>query len=139
MLITLDSSVIVAALRVQEQSHQQCLRLLKRTEEGQHTAIMPYTVLVEVAAAVKRRTGSEELARRVTRDLQSISSLRFVELDAERANQSAGLAIASGLRGMDAVVVQVAREFEAGLVSLDEELVHKARSVATVINIEELA
>jgi predicted nucleic acid-binding protein len=129
VLLTLDSSVIVAALRQQEEAHQQCLRILERVRDGQHIAIQPYTVLVEVAAAIKRRTGSDELAHRVARDLESFDSFRLVELDAERAGQAVALAVALGLRGMDAVVLQIAKEFETTFVSLDEELALKASTV----------
>lgn len=51
MLLTLDRSVIVAALRKQEDSHAQCLRLLEKIQNGEHTAVQPYTVLIEVGAA----------------------------------------------------------------------------------------
>lgn len=81
---------------------------------------------------MRRRTGSAELARRVARDLQSLNSLVFVELDADRAEQATDLAADLGLRGMDAVVVQAAKEFRTALVSLDEEIIGKARHAVTV-------
>jgi len=65
MMLTLDSSVIVAAFRENEKKHKKCLKLLEKVKNGQHTAVEPYTVLVEITAAIKRRTGSEELAETV--------------------------------------------------------------------------
>ena len=122
MLLTVDSSVLVAALRGQEPSHEACQRLLEQISEAQHIAVQPYTVLIEVVAAIRRRTGSEELAARVYQNMEAISSLRFVELDARRAEDAVVIAEQSGLRGMDAIVVQVAREFGSSLVTLDDEM-----------------
>jgi len=114
------------------------LELLRRIRDGEHTAIQPYTVLIEVVAAIRRRTGSEELAARVARNLQSLDSFRFVELDSERAMQGMDLAAKLSLRGMDAIVVQVAGEFETTFVSLDEELNNRARGAIVVREVQEL-
>lgn len=58
MLLTLDSSVIVAALRQQEQWHVESLHLLERVRSGEHFAVQPYTTLIEVAEAIRRRTST---------------------------------------------------------------------------------
>jgi len=136
MLLTLDSSVIVAALRNQEPFHEQCWRILEQLRDGRHVAVQPFTVLVEVAAAIRRRTGSEDLALRVYHDLRSLASLRFVELDAVRTEGAIEVARLSGVRGMDAIVLQIAREFHSALVSLDEEMLAQARGLARVEGIE---
>ena len=87
--LVLDSSVIIAALRKPEKKHQECLNLLQRIKSGQFIALEPYSVLVEVVAAIKRRTGSTELAMRVKRDLQDINTLKFLELTPCRADDAA--------------------------------------------------
>jgi len=137
VFVTLDSSVIVAALRKHEERHRQCQSLLEKVQKGQYIAIQPYTVLVEVAAAVKRRTNSQRLAKRVKELLQNIDTLDFVELGTIRADAATDMAINTGLRGMDAIVVQVAAEFGATLVSLDEEMIEKARAIINVRSVEE--
>ncbi|MBI3979014.1 MAG: PIN domain-containing protein [Chloroflexi bacterium] len=125
MLLTLDSSVIVAALRDQEAFHPQCRRVLELVSHGHHLAVEPYTVLIEVTAAIRRRTGSPELAERVYQDLRLMGSLQFVELDSNRADGAVGIAREAAVRGMDAIVVSVAREFGSALVSLDDEMVNR--------------
>ena len=138
MFLTLDSSIIVAALRKQEEWHKQCRSLLEKVKDAQYIAIQPYTVLVEVVAAVERRTGSQHLARRVKELLQSIDALNFVELEAVRANAASDIASRTGLRGMDAIVVQVAVEFAASLVTLDSEMLEKTKSVVNARSPDEL-
>ena len=132
MLLTIDSSLFVAALREQEPFHRECMLLLAAVREGRHMTVQPLTVLVEVVSAIRRRTGSEELARRVQRDLLALMPLRFVELDARRAEEAMEVASTVGVRGMDAVVMQVAKEFGSTLVTLDEDLARRASSIVTV-------
>jgi predicted nucleic acid-binding protein len=82
---------------------------------------------VEVVAAVRRRTGSEELAREVAKQLLEIETIFFVGLDGKSAQESAELAMKTGVRGMDALVLQVAQDFSTELMSFDEEMMDKAR------------
>lgn len=65
MLITLDSSVIVAYLLEEDAHHQKALLVLDQVFDGQARAMMPCSVLVEVVASVRRRTGSETTALEV--------------------------------------------------------------------------
>ena len=132
MLLTLDSSAIVAALLRAEPYHTECQRLFQHLHSGQHVAVEPYAVLVEVAAAVHRRTGCQRLARRAQERLEALETLRFVELDAIRAAAAIEVATRTGLRGMDSMVVQVSREFGSALVSLDLEMVERARLIVTI-------
>ena len=55
------------------------------------------------------------------------SSIHFLDLVKSRSSQACEVAIASGLRGMDAVVIQVAQEMRAVLVTLDEEIVESVK------------
>lgn len=52
MDVCLDSSVIVTALRKQEKSHLVAKDVLRKVKDGTHIAIEPYTVLIEVTAAL---------------------------------------------------------------------------------------
>lgn len=87
------------------------------------------SVFVEVVAAIRRRTGSEKLAREVKLKLLNIETISFVVLDDKSANQAADLAAKTGARGMDALVIQVAKEFGTKLISFDDEMLLKAANV----------
>lgn len=60
--LTVDSSVIISSLLKNETRHKEALVIWENILKGKSFAIMPVSVLVEVVAAIKRRTGSEELA-----------------------------------------------------------------------------
>ncbi|WP_292465833.1 type II toxin-antitoxin system VapC family toxin [Methanolobus sp.] len=138
MHLCLDSSVIVAALRRQEKDHLPALKLLRQIKDQEHIAIEPYTVLVEVVAAIRRRTGSKELATRVKDDLLALGTFRFVDLDAVSSSSAAGIAADIGVRGMDAIVIQVAKEFGIPLVTLDVEIIEKAKGIVEMPDLASL-
>lgn len=128
MNICLDSSVIVSALRKQEVNHKTSKDILWKVKDGEYIAIEPYTVLVEITAAIRRRTGSPELADRVKNDLLNIDNINFMGLGYERASHAADIATVVGVRGMDAIVIQIAKEFDIPLITLDREMIEKAKS-----------
>jgi predicted nucleic acid-binding protein len=126
--LTLDSSVIIASLLEKEPRHREALEIWSAILSGNNIAIMPYSVLVEVVAAVKRRTGSESLAMEVKEELLNVETISFVILDDKSAVEAADLAAKTGVRGMDALLIQVAKEFGTELVSFDEEMMSKSKS-----------
>lgn len=81
---------------------------------------------MEVVAAVRRRTESEELAREVAKALLEIEAVFFVGWDDKSAQDAAEIAVRTGVRDMDALVPQVARDFGTELISFDEEMMAKA-------------
>jgi len=127
--LTLDSSVIIASLLKKEPRHKEALEIWSTILSGNNVAIMPYSVLVEVVAAIKRRTGSESLAMEVKQELLNIETISFVILDDKSAVEAADLAAKTGVRGMDALVIQVSKEFETELVTFDDEMTEKIKSL----------
>jgi predicted nucleic acid-binding protein len=136
--LTLDSSVIIAALRKQETKHSESRTLLEKVRDAEFIALEPYTVLIEVVAAVRRRTGNKDLAIRVRNDLQHMQTLNFLELTLARATLASEIAGEIGVRGMDAVVIQIAREFNIPLVSLDGDMIDRARTLVETEAIPDL-
>mgnify|MGYP001279696355 CR=1 FL=1 len=127
--LTIDSSVIIASLLENESRHAEASLIWESVLSGRDVAIMPYSVFVEVVAAIRRRTGSEELAHDVKAELLRIENVSFVNLDQKAAEVAADLAISTSVRGMDALVIQVAQEFETELISFDDEMMKKFQSI----------
>jgi predicted nucleic acid-binding protein len=127
--LTVDSSVIIASLLKKEPRHKEALEIWNAILSGRNVAVMPYSVLVEVVAAIKRRTGSESLAMEVKQELLNIEAISFVILDDKSAVEAADLAAKTGVRGMDALLIQVVKEFGTELISFDEEIMSKVGSL----------
>jgi predicted nucleic acid-binding protein len=124
--LTVDSSVIISSLLEQESRHLEALEIWQRVLAGKNFAVMPFSVLVEVVAAIRRRTGSEELALEVKKALLDAEAVSFIVLDEQAAEDAAEIAAKTAVRGMDALVIQVAREFGTDLISFDHEMIAKA-------------
>jgi len=135
--LTLDSSVIVASLREQEEKHEVCRHLLRRVKNGEFVALEPYTVMVEVVAAIRRRTGSEHLAEMIKSGLENIDSITFLDMISSRADDAANIAKETGVRGMDAIVIQIAKEFGSPLISLDMEMIERSRFVVDILDVDD--
>ena len=76
--MTIDSSVIIASLLEKEPRHTEALEIWSTFLPRGNVAIMPYSVLIEVVAAIKRRTGSESLAMEVKEQLLNVETISFV-------------------------------------------------------------
>jgi predicted nucleic acid-binding protein len=123
--LTIDSSVIISSLLENESRHSEAMQIWDAVIAGGDVAIMPYSVFVEVVAAIRRRTGSEELATEVKEELLKIENISFVILDQRAAEDAADIAIQKSVRGMDALVMQTAKEYETELVTFDDEMMKK--------------
>lgn len=53
--LTIDSSVIIASLLENEPRHHEAFQIWESVLSGKNMAVMPYSVFVEVVAAIRRR------------------------------------------------------------------------------------
>jgi len=137
MLLTLDSSVIIASIREQEPKHKECKKLMESVVSGENTVVVPYTVLIEVTSAIRRRTGSKNLAEIVRTNMESMDSIYFVELVKSDAREAAGISAETGVKGMDAIVIQAAKSNSSYLVTLDGEMERLAKRVCKIKSADE--
>lgn len=80
----------------------------------------------------KRRGDSTDLAARVEKNLMDISSLKFLQLTSQRAEEAAEIASEIAVRGVDALVVEVARGFDTPPVTLDTEIISRAKTLVRI-------
>lgn len=138
MNLTIDSSVFVSALHKDEKYSDLCLKLLKKVDHGEHRVIISMTVLIEIVAAIKRRTGSAVLAKKAQNFILQIKNLSFVDLNYDRTLEIIDFVIESKLRGMDAIVAATAKEFECSLVTLDQEIIDSVKDKIKIKLIKDL-
>lgn len=138
MKLVIDSSVFVAAFREEEPHSREAFRLLSRIESGTHAVIVPVTVILEVVAAIRRRTGNDALARNVGEKLLTLPGMSLIDVTAFRMAQYLGMASENGLSGMDSIVVGVAREFGVPLITFDKEIVSRGRAWVNIADITEI-
>lgn len=87
--------------------------------------IIPFSVLVEVVGAIKRRTGNQELAAEIGEKLLNQNNINFIDLTKQRAIHAMEISATLGLRGMDSLIVQISKEFNTEILTFDKELIAK--------------
>jgi predicted nucleic acid-binding protein len=127
--IVTDASVWVSRFIDDDVHHEASVSWLRRQIDAATFLVGPTLLLVEVAAAIARRTGDAALAAAIVEQLEQFPPLRLEPLDDALAAVAVSLAGSLGLRGADAVYVAVARQLGAPLVSWDEEQIRRAGAV----------
>lgn len=100
-------------------------------EEGD-SLVAPTLFAVEVGAAIRRLTGEEGLAREVLEHLRAIEALRLEPLTAERSRRAAEIAVRTGVRGADAVYLELAASLDDELVTWDRQQLQRGAALASV-------
>lgn len=122
---TLDSSVIVSYILKDELNSLQAEKIFNSISENESQVIIPLSVLVEIVSAIKRRTGSSELAEQILKNFSNAPGFMFVEINIKTTIEASQIAIKYGLRGMDSLVVQISEEYKTELITFDREIEEK--------------
>ena len=118
-MLTIDASVLVAAVLVDEPAHAdaaQVLRVIARSGTVLHE---PVIAIIEIVSAVVRRTGDRALAQTAARHLMRNPAIVVHPLDLPEAAHAAELAATRRLRAADAVYAATALVHGTMLVTLD--------------------
>lgn len=126
MKVVLDSNILVAALDSQDLFHAPCRPVFERVVKGEIEAVCPTLVLVETICVLARRTKDEPLVGQILRNLVQLPSINWLHLTLDGAERASALGLRSGLRGGDAVVLQVAEQHGVPLVTEDLEILSRA-------------
>ena len=132
-MLTIDASVWVAADPAAGESHVESAMFLAAVLRADLVIHQPAICLIEVSSALARRTGDSGLATRATADLLRLPGVVMHPIDIAAAMAAADLTAATRLRAADGLYASVAREFGTTLVTLDRELVERAREIVRVM------
>ena len=132
-MVTIDASVFVAADVADEQGHGAAQAFLAGVLAAGQEVHEPALAVVEVAAAVARRTGDGAHARAVGANLLQLPGVVVHDLDADSAAAAAGLASELRVRAADAVYAATALATGSMLVTLDKELASRCAGVVRVV------
>ena len=139
--VTLDSSVLVSALVEHEERRQLARTIMQRVFEGDLHVVTSAIVPVEVCGAIARRA-NVAAAEKAMVQLQKWRDMRLIEyseLTEERSRESAELAVRLRVKGMDAIVIQAAKERESVLITFDDEMANRAKGATKIAKPESFA
>jgi len=133
--VTLDSSVLVSALVKGDELRPTARRVMEKIFLGQYHVTASAIVPVEVCGSISRRVGVDKaisVKNQLTR-WEDMNLVVYSELTGKRKEEATELAVKLKMRGMDAIVVQVAKEKKGVLITFDEEMAGKAKAAVKVL------
>ena len=133
--LVVDASVWVARLIAQDAFHDLTRRWLDAQREHGVQFVAPTLLLVEVAAAISRRTGDRELAKQAVEALQALPDLRLVEMDQNVVQSAVNAGADLGVRGADAMYIAVAQQLSLPLATLDKDQFERAKGLVETIEV----
>ncbi|MFQ6076322.1 MAG: type II toxin-antitoxin system VapC family toxin [Candidatus Bathyarchaeia archaeon] len=133
--VTLDSSVLVSALVKGEKLRPKARRVMEKIFKGQYHVTTSAVVPVEVCGSISRRAGMGKAisAKSLINRWEEMNFFAYSELTGKRREEAAELAIKLQMRGMDAIIVQAAKEKKGVLITFDEEMAGKAKRTVEVL------
>ncbi len=139
-VVVLDSSVLVSSFVGGDRFRPVAREILRRVFLGVYTPTESNVTAPEVIGAISRRAGSDKASR--ARDQiskwEGLGLFSFAELDRRRRVEASELALRLGTRGMDSIIIQLAKEKGATLITFDGEMAKKAKGVVKVLATEDI-
>ena len=132
-MTVVDASVWVSALAADDVNHRQSLAWMEHHLAAGGEVLAPTLVLVEVAAAMTRRTGDATVGIGAARRVRNLPELRLLPLLIADGEHAATVASERALRGADAVYVAMAQNMGVPLVTWDRQQRERASGVIDVL------
>ena len=129
--VVIDASIWVSQFRLQDVNRPPTRLWMKQYTTVNGLMIAPAFLLIEVAAAISRRTGEPALAKKAIEDLNDADIIQFVDTNAGLIQAAVDVAINLQLRAGDAIYVALARQLNIPLISWDKEQLQKASTIIT--------
>jgi predicted nucleic acid-binding protein len=118
--VVIDASVWVSRLRPQDVNYDASRLWIERYTATGGTLIAPLFLMIEVAAAISRRTEEATLARVALEELKSTNIIHFLPMDSDLVQAAVNIALDLQLRAGDATYLAAARQLNIPLVSWDK-------------------
>lgn len=130
MDLFLDTSCVVSFF-LSDAHHEKAKLVRDRILQHEIKGLISALSLAELCGVVRRNRGEAE-ATQVKNAIESIAEKEFltvIPISNFDASLASDLAISTGLKGADAIIVSAAKQNETKLVTFDEEIKKKAKGI----------
>jgi len=138
MKFVVDSNIFVSALDPKDIFHVECYLVFKHILDYEIEVISPNLVLVETVCVLRRRSGNEQFAHQLYEYLAFLKSINWLDITFDVAQQACIMGITTGLKAVDATILQVSEEFGIPLLTKDKEIKEKAPKSILIFEPSEL-
>jgi len=122
----IDSNIFVSSLDPKDIFYYECYPIFEKLLGFEVEALCPVIVLVETICVLRRRTNSEEIACGIYKDLVLVPSINWLDINLDVAERACILGARTGLKGGDAIVLQVAEQYGIPILTKDKEMKNRA-------------
>jgi predicted nucleic acid-binding protein len=124
-----DASVCTAFFNAGELQHVPSRSWFREARKGDELVVAPVILLAEVASALGRGLGDEELAQHAVDILRSRRWVELFPVTQALAARAARIAAEQKIRGCDAIYVALAQQLGMELVTLDGQQLERGAAV----------
>ncbi|MBM2815608.1 MAG: Ribonuclease VapC [Ignavibacteria bacterium] len=125
MKFVIDSNVLVSSLDPKDIFYSECHPLFEKILSMEIEALCPVLVLSETTCVLRRRTNNENIAGATYRMLAQLPAINWLDITLEVTERACLLGVKTGLKGGDAIVLQVAEQYGIPLITKDKEILEK--------------
>ncbi len=133
--VVVDASIWVARLIDGDVFHSISRQWLDKQRDKGMSFLAPTLLLVEVAAAISRRTGSSDLAQRAIDALENLPNLRLIDMDHKVVQTAIRVGVDLGVRGADAFYIAIAQNLNLPLATLDKDQCERGSQLVETLDL----
>ena len=129
--IVVDSNVFIASLIEDDKFYKVSIDSIEKMNIEELTFHISLIIPIEVSCAIARRIGAKEAkeSEEIIDNWVKEKKVIVYELNEKRMNESQNYGTKYKLKGMDAIIVQLALELNLPLITFDSEIIERAKDV----------
>ncbi len=129
--IIVDSNVFIASLIKNDKFHLNSFSIIERMENGELNFHVSIITPIEICCAIAGRVGIEEAkeSEEIIQNWIKEKKINIYELNEKRMLEAQNRGINFKLKGMDAIIVQLAFELNFPLITFDNEIIERTKDI----------
>jgi len=129
--VVVDSNVFIASLIENDVFYEVSINFIEKMDKEELTFHISMIVPIEVSCAIARRIGAKEAdeSEEIIHNWIKEKKVVVYKLNEKRMSESQNYGTKYKLKGMDAIIVQLAFELNLPLMTFDNEIIERAKGV----------
>lgn len=129
--VVVDSNVFIASLIEDDKFYKVSIGFIEKMNIEELTFHISMIIPIEVSCAIARRIGANEAKEsdEIIHNWIKEKKVIAYELNEKRMNESQNYGAKYKLKGMDAIIVQLALELNLPLITFDNEIIERASDI----------
>ena len=129
--VVVDSNVFIASLIEGDKFYKASIDFIEKMNNEELIFHISMIIPIEVSCAIARRIGAKEAkeSEEIIHNWIKEKKIVVYELNEKRMNESQNYGTKYKLKGMDAIIVQLALELNIPLITFDNEIIERASDV----------